>query len=150
MYLKCSNQRGFTLVELLIVVAIIGILASIAVPAYRDYTIRARVSESANLFNVIKTETKIYYSENALLPDSIGELASLGRISATVSDYTGDYVSYLDIGDSGIVTVKLQDKIELGPASLGEVVFTPVTTGNTINWTVSGNGLDSKYLPTLN
>ena len=66
--MKSQKQSGFTLIELMIVVTIIGILASIAVPAYRDYTIRTRVGECASLFGIIKTESSIYYSENGTLP----------------------------------------------------------------------------------
>jgi len=62
--MKQSVQKGFTLIELMIVVAIIGILAAIAIPAYTDYTIKSRVSEGASLVAGAKTAIEVYWSEN--------------------------------------------------------------------------------------
>ena len=73
---------GFTLIELMIVVAIIGILAAIAVPAYQDYTIRSRVSEGASLAGAAKTAVDVYFSETGSLSDTPGTHASLGLASS--------------------------------------------------------------------
>lgn len=148
-----KKQGGFTLIELMIVVTIIGILASIAVPAYRDYTIRTRVGECASVFSPMKTEVSIYYSENGQLPADLTALASPGRISDTPTEYSGDYVEELDY-TSPVATCTLQDIATLGPAVAdggaagGELTFSAVVTGNTINWTTgTTNDLPEKYWP---
>ena len=61
-------QKGFTLIELMIVVAIIGILAAIAIPAYQDYTIRAQVTEGINLADAMKVAVADYYTQNGAFP----------------------------------------------------------------------------------
>ena len=61
-------QQGFTLIELMIVVAIIGILASLAIPAYQSYTIRAQISEGLNLAGPLKNGIATFYNENGTFP----------------------------------------------------------------------------------
>jgi type IV pilus assembly protein PilA len=88
-------QKGFTLIELMIVVAIIGILAAIAIPAYQDYTIRAQVTEGLNLAAPVKTAIAEYYAQNGTWPSAlIGASPALGY-TATPS---GKYVSSITLG----------------------------------------------------
>ena len=146
MLTNAKKQSGFTLIELMIVVTIIGILASIAVPAYRDYTIRTRVGESASVFYPVKTETAVYFSETGGLPQS---LQSLDRVTQTPVSYRGDYVASLSLTylNGAQVQVSMSTTNKLGDAGGKQVLFT-ATIGslNTINWSVSGT-MAEKYWP---
>ena len=142
---KSKKQGGFTLIELMIVVTIIGILASIAVPAYRDYTIRTRVGETASVFYPVKTETAIYFSENGSLPV---DLAAMNRVAQGVTSYEGDYVASLSM-DNGSVQVSLRTTVKLGSAAGGFVSYTATVGSRTvINWSVDGS-IDEKYWPEI-
>jgi type IV pilus assembly protein PilA len=91
-------QKGFTLIELMIVVAIIGILAAIAIPAYQDYTIRAQVTEGLNLMSDIKAGVAEWYAQEGSWPSAI---TALGISSATAK--SGKYVTQIEVNDGTII-----------------------------------------------
>lgn len=98
-------QQGFTLIELMIVVAIIGILAAIAVPAYQDYTIRTQVTEGMNLSSEAKAGVADFWANRGRLPESN---ASAGVASS--GSITGNYVTAVEIGASGGITIFFGNK----------------------------------------
>ncbi len=89
-------QKGFTLIELMIVIAIVGILAVVALPAYQDYTARAQMSEALTLAEGQKSAVVEYYSDKGTFPSSN---AAAGIASA--SDITGKYVASVTVGTTG-------------------------------------------------
>jgi type IV pilus assembly protein PilA len=95
-------QKGFTLIELMIVVAIIGILAAIAIPAYQDYTIRTQVSEGLTLASDIKAGVSEYVAQTGNWPATLAE-AGLGS-AAVKGDKSGRYVSEIDVAN-GTITI---------------------------------------------
>ena len=139
-------QKGFTLIELMIVVAIIGILAAIAVPAYQDYTIRSRVSEGASLAGATKTAIDVAFSETGVLSGMAITPASLGL--ALAASYQGKYVASVTVGASGLITVLLQTTTDLGTASGTNFSYSPVSMGGNLQWMIDDNAsLPAKYLP---
>ena len=93
-----SLQKGFTLIELMIVVAIIGILAAIAIPAYQDYTIRAQVTEGLNLAGAAKAAVAESFSNTGVAP---ANRAAAG-MTATATDTAGKYVTQVAIANGRI------------------------------------------------
>jgi type IV pilus assembly protein PilA len=134
-------QKGFTLIELMIVVAIIGILAAVALPAYQDYTTRAKVSEVV----LMGAPAKLAVAESA------SSLGGLANVTATNSGYTfpgaTKYVSGVTITDAtGVVTIT-----STVPGALGNIAFVPTAVGTTgqLTWSCSGAGTTvlAKFLP---
>jgi len=93
-------QKGFTLIELMIVVAIIGILAAIAIPAYQDYTIRAQVTEGLNLASSAKAAVSETFGSNGVWP---GDNDAAGLSPAV--DIKGKYVTGIEVGTGGSITI---------------------------------------------
>lgn len=133
--------KGFTLIELMIVVAIIAILAAIAVPMFQDYAIRAQVSEGAVLASGAKNAIGDFVSNNGHFPASN---ASAGLASST--SITGDYVSSIDISTGAIVVTFKGPKASPQIADQ-TLVFSPVTYANSISWRCTDGSLQPKYLP---
>lgn len=128
-----SAQRGFTLIELMIVVAIIGILAAVALPAYQDYTIRARVAEGLTAASAIKNLVSENYQTNPATNDLC---AGFQAPAATVNMASAACAA-------GVVTVTMT-------ATAGSAVITmtptlPAVVGQQITWACTGNPV--KYMP---
>ena len=133
--MKRSIQQGFTLIELMIVIAIIGILAAIAIPAYQNYTIRSQVTEGLSLADGWKTAISEYYAQNGGFPtcSSTVTAGAVGCISVSGAS-TGKYVSAISVNSA---------------ANAGQILVT--YSGSQVNAKLSGMilslqpGLDSNY-----
>ena len=135
------KNKGFAIIELMIAVAIIGVLAAIAIPAYQNYIIRAKVSEALTFASQAKTSVGEYYQSQGTFPSSN---ASAG-LSGTP---TGTNVSDMQVTGQGVITVTTS--IAGVPSTANTIQFTPTPSSSGITWsctTGGGSTLDNQYRP---
>ena len=135
-------NKGFTLIELMIVVAIIGILASVAIPAYQDYIARSQVAEAISLSSASKTPMAEYYADVGHWP---------ARASDVMGATSGKYVSAITITAGNTATTAVTISVRLKESTLNASITAGVLTLSSQNgktWSCStGAGLAAKYVP---
>ena len=141
-FTEMKKQQGFTLIELMIVVAIIGILAAIAIPAYQDYTIRAQVSEGLNLSGAAKAAVTEFYQDQGAAPTTNAQAGLDDAIA-------GKYVASVAVGAGGVITVTYGGDANANLIAAGTLLMTPdfVTSPGSVQWGCSSVGIPNKWLP---
>jgi type IV pilus assembly protein PilA len=135
-------QKGFTLIELMIVVAIIGILAAVAIPAYQDYIARSQVSEAISLTAGGKTPLSEYYADKGVWPTTASDV--MGTTS-------GKYVSAVSISvgaatTGGLTLQALMKSVGVNSAVSGASLLLHTSDGGKA-WTCTGGSVGTKYRP---
>ena len=135
-------QRGFTLIELMIVVAIVGILAAVAIPMYLDYAVRAQVGQGVNLAAGAKVAVAEYYQDRGLFP---ADNATAGLEAA--ASITGKYVTQVEVTGAGLIQVTFGNDVN-NKIFNAVLTFTPNDNLGSISWSCAGDAtLVDKWLP---
>ncbi len=141
--MKRQLQKGFTLIELMIVVAIIGILAAVAIPAYQDYIARSQMSEAVSLMGAAKTPIAEYFSDKGDCPTTIGD-----AVSTTTGKYTASIAMQCSTDGNILLTATMQ---ATGVnAEIRSKTVTMSSPDYARTWTCATGGSDAvlaKFLP---
>ena len=136
-----AHEKGFTLIELMVVITIIGTLAALAIPAYQDYTIRAQISEGLTLAATSRKAIEEYRSEYGRWPNNNDDAGLPDK-----NDIKGKYTSAVTVKDDAIEITYGNDAHHI--IGTRKVVLTPTDNEGSISWSCSGDGtIKDKHLP---
>jgi len=152
MFKMVKGKKGFTLIELMIVVAIVGILAAIAIPAYLDYTVKAKITEVSAAMDALATAASEYHASVGKFPDDADAYVNVSGFAAVSTDYVSgwNYIPgadrnltasfYANINVTAAFTTPSQNNIVMN------VIYNPVS-GYSKVWDDARSDIENKYLP---
>ena len=137
-----KQQKGFTLIELMIVIAIIGILAAIAIPAYQDYIVRSKVSEGLNMAGAAKLAVAETHDSNGDYP-SVENVSYGLQLAVSIS---GTYVTSITAAETtGIITIEYFNTH--ADVNGNTITLTPTAGVGSMKWLCASTSISKKYLP---
>jgi type IV pilus assembly protein PilA len=137
---KMRRQKGFTLIELMIIVAIIAILAAIAIPAYNDFTTRSKISEGMSLASTAQLSILEYYVMTGRWPEN-----NLAAGLAESNEISGEYVASVSVLENQVLVLFKPDAGE-GLADHTIIMEATDARGSMV-WTCGSSDIDAKFLP---
>ncbi len=135
---KPQDQNGFTLIELMMVVFIMGILAAIAIPVYLGFTTRAKVGEGLSMGSALQRDVVLHHTMLGDFPSSNVEAGA-----SAPDSYRGKYVNRMEIGPGGKITISYDDPALPG----GTLELTPRSVDREVSWTCSSTTISPSVLP---
>ena len=149
MFKKIRNKKGFTLIELMIVVAIVGILAAIAIPAYLDYTVKAKLTEVSAAMDALATAATEYHASVGKFPAATDAYADVDGFAAVSTDYVSawNYIAGTDRNLTASFSANLNATQAIADNNIVlNVIYNP-TTGYSKEWDDTRSDIENKYLP---
>lgn len=143
---------GFTLIELMVVVAIIGMLASFAIPQYNEFILRSDAASALNAFRPLQVNITEYNARYAALPPTSTELKNSFGVSTNPSDYAAGKIKSIEVGNLGKLTGTFIDASGGVPEPIAGKTFSLVPTRSSsghLTWSSEAGTLDAKYLPRM-
>lgn len=136
------SQKGFTLIELMIVIAIIGILMAYAIPSYHDYVVRSQAGECVSIMN----GAKVGVSERWSAINSLGAISSNSTaFIAESASITGENVGSVSVGNSGVITCTFSSDVP--ELDSNTITLSPVDGGGSLVWTCTAPSLSIEHRP---
>lgn len=149
------KNKGFTLIELMIVIAIIGVLAAVAIPQYRDYVARTESTNSLGSVRLLQVTVNEYTSRHSYLPATPDELADYSGLSLNAASYASGNVGSVTILNNGVLEVAMSNSPEVselirGKTYLLEPVYSATTGVSNFRVVFGGaSPMQEKYLPVV-
>lgn len=146
---RVRNKKGFTLIELMIVVAIVGILAAIAIPAYLDYTVKSKLTEVSAAMDALAQSASEYHASVGKFPDDVDAYASVAGFASVSTDYVNNW-NYVNLADRNVNCI-FWANLNAAPSVFGNNFVMRLqysqTTGYAKIWDDARSDIENKYLP---